>query len=325
MRNTRREFLQATSAAALGLTALGRAAAQAAAGPSAEKSGTAKSGGAQETSAPQPGQVPKIKFAGVEIGRMVLGVNPFLGGAHYNQNYSSVMGEFYTSNKVCEVMHYANTFGINACNGANFGHFPADVQRFRAEGGVMHMIMQVTAKDDTAALVRDFKPLALHRRGEEMDAAFLKGTMDAEREWCKRARDLGIPVGVGTHRPEVIEMVEEQGWDIDFYAGCAYARTRSEAEWRQVLNGELMEMPREIYMQSDPPRMYKVMRQTTKPCFAFKILAAGRVADADIPKAFRTALDSIKPNDGIFVGFFPKRKDELRENAEIMHNIAAGV
>ena len=107
--------------------------------------------------------------------------------------------------------------------------------------------------------------------------------MAAEREWCKRARDLGVMVGVGTHKPEVIAMVEEQGWDIDFYAGCIYNRTRTEDEWKQVLNGQIAEMPREIYVQSDPARMFAVMRQTPKPCFAFKILAAGCIKGARLP------------------------------------------
>jgi hypothetical protein len=67
--------------------------------------------------------------------------------------------------------------------------------------------------------------------------------------------------------------------------------------------------------------MYKVLRQTTKPCFAYKILAAGRVADGDLDQAFRTAFESIKPGDGIFVGMFPRTKDEVRENAERVHRI----
>ena len=76
-------------------------------------------------------------------------------------------------------------------------------------------------------------------------------------------------------------------------------------------------------MQSDPARMYKVMRQTRKPCFAFKILAAGRIAERGVEQAFRTAFESIKPNDGIYVGMFPRVKDEVRENAEIVHRILA--
>jgi hypothetical protein len=131
-------------------------------------------------------------------------------------------------------------------------------------------------------------------------------------------------VGVGTHKPEVIALVEEQGWDVDFYAGCVYNRTRTDNEWRQVLNGEIIEMSPEIYMQSDPPRMYKVMRQTKKPCFAFKILAAGRIPDAGVEQAFRTAFASLKPIDGIFVGMCPHIKDEVRENARIVHKILVG-
>ncbi len=204
------------------------------------------------------------------------------------------------------------------------GRAPQDWARFQAEGGKMHLIIQVTAPDDAAALVKNLKPLALQRRGEEIDAAFQNGTMASEREWCKRARDLGVLVGVGTHKPEVIELVEEQGWDIDFYAGCVYNRTRTEAEWKQALNGELMEMPHEIYMQSDPARMYKVMRQTPKTCFAFKILAAGRIEGDSVEQAFRTAFSSIKPNDGIFVGMYPRNKDEVKENAEIVHGILTG-
>jgi hypothetical protein len=274
--------------------------------------------------APAQIQIPKMKFGKVEISRLVLGVNPLYGFAHYNNNFGHAMRDWYTQEKVCEVMHHSNSFGINAFNYVNVERAPQDLACFQAEGGQMHLIIQAMATDDAAALVRNLKPLALQRRGEEIDQAYRNGTMNAEREWCKRARDLGVMVGVGTHKPEVIELVEEQGWDVDFYAGCVYNRTRSAEEWKQVLNGQLLEMPQDIYMQSDPPRMYKVMRQTTKTCFAFKILAAGRIGDDGVEQAFRTAYSSIKPHDGVYVGMFPRYKDEVRQNAEIVHRILTG-
>jgi hypothetical protein len=324
MRPTRREFLQTTSAAALGLGAISRLAAQ----PN-EKTGHSETRPAAapptgQAPAPQTLQVPTMKFAGVDISRMVLGVNPFYGYSHYNLNYSSMMAEWYTQDKVCEVMHHANSFGINAFNYVTSARSMQDLARFQSEGGKMHLISQVAAKDDVTQLVHDLKPLAVHRQGEVVDIAFREGKMDTVREWCKIVRDLGVAVGVGTHKAEVIELVEEQGWDVDFYAGCVYNRTRSLEEWKQILGGHTLEMPKEIYLQSDPPRMYGVMRKTRKPCFAFKILAAGRLADTDINAAFKLAFDSIKPTDGIFVGVFPKRKDEIRENAGIVHNILAG-
>jgi aryl-alcohol dehydrogenase-like predicted oxidoreductase len=126
---------------------------------------------------------------------------------------------------------------------------------------------------------------------------------------------------VGTHIPEVIAQVEEEGWDVDFYSGCVYNRRRTGDEWRTVLNGELLEMPHEIYLQSDPQRMYKVMRQTEKPCFAFKVLAAGRITGKGVEQAFRTAFESIKPIDGIYVGMYPRYRDEIRENVEAVQRI----
>ncbi|HEV2487415.1 MAG TPA: hypothetical protein VGT08_17960 [Terracidiphilus sp.] len=80
-------------------------------------------------------------------------------------------------------------------------------------------------------------------------------------------------------------------------------------------------MTREIYIQSDPARMYKVMRQTPKLCFAFKILAEGRIADGGIAQAFRAAFTSIMPIDGVWVGMFPRDKDQVKESAEIVHGI----
>ncbi|MGA3034800.1 MAG: hypothetical protein ABSD70_16060 [Terracidiphilus sp.] len=330
MSKTRREFLEIGSALVMGMA--GSVPTALAAETAGEQQAQGSSAGAQGQAAQNSEaagrraevQIPKMKFGQAEIGRLVLGVNPLYGFAHYNGNFGNAMRDWYTQDRVCEVMHRANSYGIDALNYVNIGRAPQDWARFQAEGGKMQLIIQVTAMDDAPQLVRDLRPLALQRRGEEIDAAFQKGTLASEREWCKRARDLGVLVGVGTHKPEVIELVEEQGWDIDFYAGCVYNRTRTEQEWRQVLNGELLEMPREIYIQSDPARMYKVMRQTAKTCFAFKILAAGRIADEGVAQAFRTAFDGIKPNDGVYVGMFPRRKDEVKENAEIVHGILNG-
>jgi hypothetical protein len=321
MSNTRREFLQSSAALAVGMMggAATSLAAEQAAGIQAPQSAATPVPAAPVQAAPV--QVPKMKFGNAEIGRLVLGVNPMYGFSHYNNNFSGAMREWYTPDRVCEVLHRASSFGINAFNYVHVDRAQSDWECFLSEGGNMHLIIQVMARDDAAFLVQKFKPLALQRRGEEIDKAFQTGTMAAEREWCKRARDLGVLVGVGTHKPEVIELVEEQGWDIDFYSGCVYNRTRTEAEWKQALNGEIMEMPRDIYMQSDPARMYKVMRQTSKTCFAFKILAAGRIEGDGVAQAFRTAFSSIKPHDGVYVGMFPRGKDEIRENAEIVHSI----
>jgi hypothetical protein len=328
MSNTRREFLQSSVVLAAGV--MGGAAGARAANPAAEeKSAQAATQGARAQNGGMPSgeaeiQVPKMKFGNAEIGRLVLGCNPFNGNSHFNSGYNSLMREWYTVERACEVMHRAVSFGINAFQYSPKGRCPEDWERFLAEGGKMHLIAGDSTDDGPEVMVKKVKPHALHRQGEIVDVAYRNGTMNTVREWCKRTRDLGVMTGVATHKPEVIALIEEQGWDVDYYAGCVYNRTRSDEEWRKVLNGELMEMSREIYIQSDPARMYKVMRQTPKPCFAFKILAAGRIADGGVAKAFRAAFTSIKPIDGVWVGIFPRDKDQVKENAEIVHGILTG-
>lgn len=229
------------------------------------------------------------------------------------------MRQWYTPDKICEVMRRCSQQGINTFNYVNLGRAPEDMQKFIDEGGKMHLIAQILG--DPMPTFKQFKPLAMYRQGEEVDKAFLNGDMENVHEWCKKTRDLGCLVGVGTHKPDVIAFVEDHGWDVDFYAGCVYHRTRTPEQWKKILNGEIQEMPQETYLQSDPARMYAVMRQTKKQCFAFKILAAGRIVDPDIERAFRTAFDSLKPADGVFIGMWPYRKDEIRENVEIVSRI----
>jgi hypothetical protein len=265
-------------------------------------------------------QVPKVRFGNAEIGRILIGCNMFYGWSHHNNILSTIMKEWYTQDKVCEVLHQCNRYGINAYNYLHTGRAAADLQRFRAEGGQMHLVVQGTANPEL--VVKDVQPLAVYHHGQITDTAFQEGRKNDVREYCKKLRQLGVLVGVGSHNPEVLMTVEEEGWDVDFYAGCVYNRVRTPDEFRKLLNGELPLSPREIYLESDPPRMYKFMRQTRKPCFAFKVLAAGRLErPEELDQAFRLAFTSIKPTDCIFVGMFPRVKDEVRDNAERVHRI----
>ena len=300
MSETRRSFLISSSAVAAGVA------------------GPALAAGAAEqppASKPYPSseiQVPKMKFGKVELGRLVCGTNQFYGFAHFNQILSSVMKDYYTPERVCDVLHQCNRYGINGFNFVPVHRSNEDLEKFQDQGGKMHLVCQ--GMDDACDMIKQIKPLAVYYHGEKTDRALQEGRFEDVKEWCKKVRDTGVMVGVGTHKPEVIAMIEEQNWDVDFYAGCVYNRTRTRDEWKAALGGENVEMQNDCYLLSDPPKMYKVIRATRKPCFAFKIMAAGRITNAE--PAFKTAFESIKPNDGVFIGLFPRAKDEVRENAE---------
>ena len=207
-------------------------------------------------------RIPKVKFGEHEITRLIMGTNQFYGFAHYNKILSNVMTDWYTQDKVVEVLHRCDKFGINAFNYAHFGRSPKDWERYRAEGGKMHVIAQNSG--DPTEFVHTIKPMAAWAQGEFTDDAYRAGKMDTIRDYCKKLRDLGVEmVGVGSHIPEVLAIVEEQGWDVDFYAGCVYNRRRTPEEFRALLGGELPEMPGEIYLRDDPERMYSVFKKTS--------------------------------------------------------------
>lgn len=310
--NTRRTFLRSTGTLAAGLG--GSAFAHS---PSDQ----------QPSPLPPEGEavkMPKVKFGDVQMSRLMVGVNPFWGGTHYIPIYEAMMREWYTPARVVEVLQRCQSYGINAYN---YFHSPgkesrtqADWERYLASGGNMHLV--AIATNNPEDLVKAVKPMAVWVIGEITDNAFHAGKMGTVRDYCKKLRDLGVKmVGVGSHIPEVLTMVEEQGWDVDFYAGCAYNRRRTIEQLRGLFSGELPEMPQEVYLQDDPPRMYKVFRQTKKPCIAFKILAAGRVRSPEA--AFKLAFESIKPTDLICVGMCPRIKDEVKENAEFTNRFGS--
>jgi len=224
---------------------------------------------------------------------------------------------------VCRTLDACEQNGINTYQGNARERSVADLTRFRAGGGKMQVI-SLAAGDVIPQVVEQAKPIGIAHHGENTDRLFREGKLQEVHEFTKQARQAGVMVGVSTHQPENIARIEELGWDVDFYMGCVYNRTRTPEQLRALL-GDVPEPPAEVYLRGDPARMYRVMRQTTKPCLAFKILAAGRVAISfrAVEQAFRVAFESIKPADCVIVGMFPRFKDEVAENAGHVRRILA--
>ncbi len=271
--------------------------------------------------------LPTVKFGNAQITRLIIGSNPFYGYSHFNMILDRTMREWYTQEQKMKVLHRCEQFGIRTWQ-LHYNDQPLeDFKRYRAEGGKMNLILLADfalMKDLTLLpkVVKEMAPLGIGHHGNRTDERFRNGEMGKVREFLKAVRDTGVMVGLSAHNPEVFDMVENQGWDIDYYQTCLYRVSRTPEEARKVLG----ESPvGEIYLEKDPERMCKVIRQSRKPCLAFKVLGAGRSINSPqaVEAAFRFALTNIKPTDAIIVGMFPVYRDEVRENTELVRRILA--
>ena len=271
---------------------------------------------------PPVASLPKVHFGDAEISRMVMGCNQFYGFSHFNKLLDKLMVDWNTPERISQTLLQCQQNGINAYQYAHSEKALADLELFRAKGGKMHLIAVDAKPGPVEDTVKRTGATALYHHGEATDRLFREGKMDQVQEYTKKLRQAGVQVGIGTHKPEVVEYAEERGWDVDFYLLCAYNRTRTPEEIRKLL-GVLPVPSNELYIETDPPRAYQVARKTSKTCFLFKILAAGRVARTSdgVEKAFKEAFDSIKPQDCVIVGMFPRFQDEVKENCDRVRRI----
>jgi hypothetical protein len=102
---------------------------------------------------------------------------------------------------------------------------------------------------------------------------------------------------------------------------CLYYLTRPRPEIAKLLGGEAP--LGEVYLPSDPPKMFKAIRATKKTCLAYKVLAAGRRIDSakEISQAFQTAFENIKPGDAVIVGMSQQFGDQVSENAGLVRKL----
>jgi hypothetical protein len=265
--------------------------------------------------------LPKVRFGDMEISRMIMGCNQFYGYSHFNKLLDQLMVDWNTPERVCQTLFQCQQNGINAYQSSQHARTMADLELFRSRGGKMHLIHVDTSNGPIAEMVRSSGAAAVYHHGEITDRLFRAGQMDKVQEYTKQLRQAGVRVGIGTHKPEVVEYAEERGWDVDFYMLCAYNRTLTPEEIRKLLG--VLPIGGEVFLETDPAHAYQVARQTPKTCFLFKILAAGRVVHSpeEVDKAFADAFVNIKPQDCIVVGMFPRFKDEVKENCDRVRRI----
>jgi len=285
--------------------------------------GAALAGQAAAQSAPA---LPKVRLGKFEVSKLIIGANPLYGYSHCSRLLDAHLREYCTQERVCEILRSAEQNGINTWQ-LHYGKREiSDLRRHKAEGGKLQWILlgmgDVMKDFSLLREVAKMEPVGIVHHGNMTDDRFRAGETGKIRDFLKAVRDTGVLVGLSTHNPAVVDTAESQGWDLDFYMTCLYQQSRTREELAKMLG----EMPvGETYLEKDPERMFRMIRQTRKTCLAFKLLAAGRLINSpeQVRGAIRRALENIKPQDCIIMGMYPRFRDEIRENAESVRSILA--
>src|SRR5437667_2924012 len=303
---TRRKFLKETAGLAAGALVLPEVPAKAAAAEAL---------------------LPTIKLGAHEVTRLIISGNPIDGYSHFNKILSQYQTTWHTPERVVELIKHAEAKGINTWQNSYAERTLSDLERYREEGGKMNWLClgkpdwdKNPDRIDDAARHR---PIGIAPHGALGERLFREKKLDVLTDLLKRIRDQGVLVGLSAHNPALIEIAEEKGWQVDYYMCCLYYLTRPRDELEKVLAGQVP--LGEVYLPSDPPRMFKVIQTTRKPCLAYKVLAAGRRIESagQVRQCFQTAFHNIKPTDAVIVGMYQQLSDQVGENAAIVRQICA--
>jgi hypothetical protein len=306
---TRRQFLQRAASLAVGATVLPDLSANATDVP------------------PAPALLPTIRLGPHQVTRLILGGNPIYGHSHFNRILSQYQTTWHTPERVLELLKRSEASGINTWQNSYTERTMSDLDRYRAAGGHMHWLcLGKPDWDEKPQLITEAakrKPIGIAPHGALAERLHRQKHLDVLVDLLKRIRDTGALVGLSAHNPELIQLSEEKGWDVDYYMCCLYYLTRPREEIHTLLAGEVP--LGEVYLPSDPPRMFKVIQAARKPCLAYKILAAGRQIEsaAQTRQCFETAFKNIKPTDAVIVGMYQQLNDQVGENATTVRALCA--
>jgi hypothetical protein len=308
-----------------------------------QRIGTAAAASGLAANAATHAPMPMVRFGKNQVSRLIVGSNTLGGLSHLSTMIDIEMQAWHTPERLMQVFKHCEELGIN-CNESG-RHIP----EYNAQhGGKMLFTLRGSARLGTETAARPWVhprdiakqgPFAIMHQGageNGTDAWWRKGQLGAVREYCKMIRDTGVLVAVTSHRPEVFKEIESQDWDVDFYMTCVYKYGRTQAEWEKSFGSNPGMMPAEIYhtkegssehyggetafARGDPAEMFKVIQQTRKPCFVYKILASGRLCEKPefVESAFKEAFANIKPTDAVVVGMYDKHIDQYAMNADLV-------
>jgi hypothetical protein len=274
-----------------------------------------------------PSGMPVVAFGKHELSRLIVGGNPVSANSHAGAALDREMRDYFTAVNVKQMLRRCVEAGINTWQSRADRHIMRLLHEYRVEGGGIQWIAQTASElADIPRNIRDIASMGaigVYHHGSRTDALWKAGRMEEAREGLKEMRQTGIQVGLGTHVPEVIDYVEDAGWDLDFYMTCVYNLSRPKEEQVRIAGGKLAD--HELFRDADRDQMLARVKRTRKQCLIFKVYAASRKCGSpqQMEEAMRFVARYAKPRDCLVIGMFPKHREQVKENAGLVRRVFA--
>jgi len=280
--------------------------------------------------------LPRGKFGNLEISRVIIGTNPFGGGAHAgNHMYvSQLMKRYFTDEKVQDTLQLCEENGINTSIGA----VNAIKQYNRERGGNMRYLAQLDPghhdwSDDentdgrisiTKEDVRETVERAAeqgcrggHLLGSRGDRWVKVGRLDMIEAFVSCMHKNGMLAGIGGHDIRVPMACERAGIKCDYYFKTihpeSYWGALSEEQKKPFLVDSFGPDDHDCMWEQWPQETIAFMKAVKTPWIGFKVLGAGAIhPDEGFEFAFAGGADFV------CAGMFDW---QVRENVRIAREI----
>ncbi len=265
--------------------------------------------------------IPQVQFGSAKISRLIVGGNPISGNSHVSGRLSREMADYFTAANVKKLLRDCESAGINTWQSRGDRHIMRLLNEYLLEGGKIQWIAQTASEladiPRNIETIADMKPIGIYHHGTQTDRFWREGRIDQVRELLKVIRQAGVPAGIGTHIPEVIDHVESKAWDVDFYMTCLYNLSRTPEEAEKVAGHPVRG---ELFWDRDREKMLARVRQTARQCLIFKVYGASRhcATPQEMLAALKLAAESAKPTDCFVIGMYPKQTEQVRENCRLV-------
>jgi thiamine monophosphate synthase len=229
--------------------------------------------------------LPRGKIGKYEISRLICGGNLFRNFAHSGElkYVSRLFDAYFTDEKVVETLSLCADNGINTFLGRTDDHVARFLDKYeQARGERIQWIAQTATErkpiEVNIKFATDHGAIACFTHGGTSDELAAQGNIARLGECVSAIRENGMIAGVGSHRPETIKAVHQEGIDVDFF---------------------FLTINNVGYQCENPELASETMRAIDKPFIGFKTLGAGRTGPRE---GFKFAAES--GADFIAVGMF---------------------